>query len=150
MAWWIWLCIAVGLILVESFTLDLVAIWFAAAAAVLTIVSAVFPQLFVVWEILIFLVVSAGLLLSTRKLVKKLMKRGDNQETNLELLLNHTGVVVESIDNDAATGAVKINGLVWSARSAGGEQLSEGELVVILQIQGNKLIVAKKQKEEHK
>jgi len=150
MAWWIWLCIAVGLILVESFTLDLVAIWFAVAAAVLTIVSAVFPQLFVVWEILIFLVVSAGLLLSTRKLVKKLMKRGDNQETNLELLLNHTGVVVESIDNDAATGAVKINGLVWSARSAGGEQLSEGELVVILQIQGNKLIVAKKQKEEQK
>lgn len=150
MAWWIWLCIAVGLILVESFTLDLVAIWFAAAAAVLTIVSAVFPQLFVVWEILIFLVVSAGLLLSTRKLVKKLMKRGDNQETNLELLLNHAGVVVESIDNDAATGAVKINGLVWSARTAGGEQLSEGELVVILQIQGNKLIVAKKQKEEHK
>ena len=150
MAWWIWLCIAVGLILVESFTLDLVAIWFAVAAAVLTIVSAVFPQLFVVWEILIFLVVSAGLLLSTRKLVKKLMKRGDNQETNLELLLNHTGVVVESIDNDAATGAVKINGLVWSARTAGGEQLSEGELVVILQIQGNKLIVAKKQKEEHK
>ncbi len=150
MVWWIWLCIAAGLIFLEVLTVDLIAIWFAVSAAVMTIVSAVFPQLFVVWEIGIFLVVSVILLLSTRKFVKKLMKRGENQETNLELLLNHTGVVVETIDNDSAKGAVKINGLTWSARTASGEQLSEGELVTILQIQGNKLIVAKKRQEEEK
>lgn len=144
MSWLVWLCIMLVLLGIEMCTVDLVAIWFACSALVMVIISAIFPQMLWGWQFFIFLVISAILLLSTRKFVKKLMRRKKGQETNLELILNHTGRVVEAIDNDLEQGAVKINGIVWSARSKGGEKLAVDELVVIIQIQGNKLIVEKK------
>ena len=144
MSWLVWLCIMLVLLGIEMCTVDLVAIWFACSALVMVIISAIFPQMLWGWQFFIFLVISVILLLSTRKFVKKLMRRKKGQETNLELILNHTGRVVEAIDNDLEQGAVKINGIVWSARSKGGEKLAVDELVVIIQIQGNKLIVEKK------
>ena len=144
MSWLVWLCIMLVLLGIEMCTVDLVAIWFACSALVMVIISAIFPQMLWGWQFFIFLVISAILLLSTRKFVKKLMRRKKGQETNLELILNHPGRVVEAIDNDLEQGAVKINGIVWSARSKGGEKLAVDELVVIIQIQGNKLIVEKK------
>ena len=53
-------------------------------------------------------------------------------------------MVVEDIKNIEGLGAVKINGLVWSARSQDGEDISVGEIVVIKKIEGNKTIVKKK------
>ena len=141
MSWLIWLGVMIALIAVELFTVDLVAVWFALSALVMVIITAVFPEMFFVWQFCIFLVLSAALLLSTRKMVKRLMRRKKDQETNLELIVNHTGRVVEEINNDLELGAVKINGIVWSARSENGEIIAENKLVRILQIKGNKLIV---------
>ena len=41
-------------------------------------------------------------------------------------------------------GAVKINGLEWSARALKEEVIEKGEIVRIVQINGNKAIVDKK------
>ena len=76
-------------------------------------------------------------------MVKKFLKRRQDQETNLDLVVNHKGRVMEEINNDYETGAVKINGIVWSARSANGEIVEIDALVNVLQIKGNKLIVEK-------
>lgn len=146
MAWIVWLVITIALIVIEILTTELVAVWFAAASAILTIVSAIFPQLGVVWQVLIFVVISAASLLATRKAVKKFTARKKGQETNLELVVGHTGMVVEDIQNDLEKGSVKINGLIWNARSIGGEQISRDELVTVKEIQGNKLFVVKKEK----
>ncbi len=145
MAWLIWLGVMIALLFVELATVDMVAIWFAAASLVMVAVTAIFPDLFWVWQFCIFLAVSAVLLFSTRKIVKRLMKRKNDQETNLELVINHTGRVVEEIDNDREAGAVKINGIVWSARSENGDPIAADVLVTVLEIKGNKLIVTKKQ-----
>ena len=144
MAWLIWLGVAVGLLLIEFITVDMIAIWFAAASLVMVVVTAIFPDMFWVWQFCIFLAIAALLVLSTRKFVKKFMKHKKNQETNLELVINHTGRVVEKIDNDLEVGAVKINGVVWSARSENGEPIAADELITVLEIKGNKLIVVKK------
>ena len=142
MLWmWIWFGIAVALLIVELATTELVAVWFSAAALVLGVIVAIFPTLDIVWQVLIFVVLSAALVAATRPLVKKLMKRGKNRETNLELIVNHKALVVEEINNDMEQGAVKINGLVWNARAENGETIVKDTLVVVKNIQGNKAIV---------
>ena len=148
MAWLIWLGVAVALLVIEVLTVDLIAVWFALSALVMVIVTAIFPQMFFVWQLLIFIILTAVLLISTRKLVKGFLKRRKGQETNLELILNHQGRVVEEINNDLEVGAVKINGIVWSARSQKGETIAKDELVIVLEIKGNKLIVEKNKKEK--
>lgn len=149
MSWIIWLCATLVLLGVEFFTVELIAVWFACSALVMVIITAIFPELFFVWQFCIFLVLATILLLSTRKIVKKLMVRKKDQETNLGLIINHTARVEEEIDNALEAGAVKINGIVYTARSENGEKVAVGESVTVVQIKGNKLIVIKnKQKGE--
>ena len=147
--WWIlWLGLAVALLGVELVTSDLVSIWLAVAAFLLGIVTAIFPWLHWGWQIFIFAILSAVLLILTRPLVKKFLKKRKSQETTLELILDHVGIVDEDIHNDLALGAVRINGLVWSARSEDGSEIEKGEFVVVQNISGNKLIVKKREIKE--
>lgn len=145
---WLWFGLTVGLLTVEIATTELVAVWFAVSALILGVVTAFFPSLGVVWQIVIFVVLSVILVLATRPLVKKIMKRNKNKETNLELVLNHTAVVVEEICNDLEKGAVKINGLIWNARAQDGENIKKDELVTVKEIRGNKAVVVKNEKVE--
>ncbi len=149
MDWWVlWIGLAVVLFIVELTTTDLVAVWFALASLVLAIVTAIFSKLSVVWQVVIFVALSALLVILTRRFVRKLLQRRKDQETNLELVVNHTAMVVEDIDNDREAGAIKINGLIWSARSADGEKIGKEALVTVCEIKGNKAIVVKKQEQE--
>lgn len=141
---WIWFIVAVAFLIIEALTVDLVSVWFAASALIMGVVAAIFPELDVWWEIGIFVALSFVLVLSTRKLVKKFFKRKKGQETNLELNIGHTAIVVEEIDNLHEKGSVKINGLVWTARSETGEVIEEGALVVFKSISGNKAFVERK------
>lgn len=144
MFWIIWIIAAVILLGIEFATVDFVAIWFGISAIVLTVLTAIFQELDFVWQLLIFVALATILLFATRPFVKKFLKRKDSQETNLELVLNHTGIVVEPINNDLSIGAVKINGLIWSARAFDNQEIEDGVLVVVKEIQGNKLIVERK------
>ena len=141
---WIWFIVAVAFLIIEALTVDLVSVWFAASALIMGVVAAIFPELDVWWEIGIFVALSSVLVLSTRKLVKKFFKRKKGQETNLELNIGHTAIVVEEIDNLHEKGSVKINGLIWTARSENGEVIEEGALVVFKSISGNKAFVERK------
>lgn len=138
---WVWFGLCVALIGVECLTVDLVAVWFAVASLIMGIIVAIFPTLDIWWQILIFLAISSILVVLTRPLVKKFLKRNRAQETNLELIINHVGVVTESINNDLQQGAVKINGLIWSARSSDNGIIAPDTLVIVKEIVGNKLIV---------
>jgi membrane protein implicated in regulation of membrane protease activity len=141
---WIWFIVAVAFLIIEALTVDLVSVWFAASALIMGVVAAIFPELDVWWGIGIFVALSFVLVLSTRKLVKKFFKRKKGQETNLELNIGHTAIVVEEIDNLHEKGSVKINGLIWTARSENGEVIEEGALVVFKSISGNKAFVERK------
>ena len=142
LAMWIWFGVAVALLTVELATVDLVAVWFAASALVLGVLTGIFPTMHFGWQIGIFAVLSTGLLFATRPLVKKFLARRKNSETNLELIIGHKALVVEEI-NDFEQGAVRINGLVWTARSQDGGVIEKDTLVTIKEIRGNKAIVSK-------
>ena len=139
---WFWLSLAIALTVVELSTTQLVSIWFAAGAAVTCLVKAVFPGIGMPWQILIFVVVSGGLLVATRPLVKKFLhQKTREKETNLELVLGKEAIVVEEINNILGKGAVKISGLVWSARSYNDSVIPVDAIVVFEKIDGNKAIV---------
>ncbi len=144
---WIWLCLAILLVIVELVTTQLVCVWFALSAMVTATITAIFKDMGfgIAWQIVVFVLLSIALLFATRPLVKKLLKRrSEKQKTNLELYIGKEAVVVEDIDNIKGEGAVKINGIVWSARTNDGSPLKRDEIVIFKEINGNKAIVERK------
>lgn len=142
---WFWLSLAILLAVIELSTVQLVSIWFAAAAAVLAIVKGIFPQLSIGWQVAIFVLISVLLFVSTRPFVKRFLERkGEMQKTNLDLVVGKDAIVVEEINNIKGEGAVKVNGMVWSARSSSGDSIPVDTIVVFKEINGNKAIVERK------
>ena len=88
----------------------------------------------------LFVAVSVVALLATKPLVKKYL-RPRIQATNADRCVGRTGVVLEDIDNLAATGQVRVCGSVWSARSTDGAPIAAGTTVVVDRIEGVKLMV---------
>ena len=145
---WFWLSLAIALVVVELSTTQLVSIWLALGAGITAIITAIVKSfggnLPVVWQFVIFIASAAILLASTRRLVKRFLKKNKNQETNLELNLDKVAVVTERIDNVKGEGTIKINGLEWSARSLDDSVIEKDELVIFKEIKGNKALVIKK------
>ena len=134
-----WFIAMVAMIDVELATVSLTCIWFAlgALAALIAALCGAPIWLQVVW----FLVVSVLALVATRPLVKKYIN-GKTVPTNADMLIGMTCVVMEPISNLSETGAVKVGGKVWTARSDDGTVFAPGEKVVAVRIEGVKLIVA--------
>ena len=62
--------------------------------------------------------------------------------TQADMLIGQECIVTELIDNVAGTGAVSVGGKVWTARTENeGVRLQEGDLAVVVRIEGVKLIV---------
>lgn len=137
---WLWLCAAVLFGVVEGVTAGLVSVWFAVGS-----VGAFFAAmggLSVTVQLVIFAAVSAAALAVTRPLVVR-FGRERHVPTNLDRVIGRTAQVSEDIDNDAATGAVYVDGKTWTARSAGGEAIPAGSRVEIQRMEGVKLFVKK-------
>ena len=134
-----WLVAMVALMVVEFSTVSLTCIWFALGALAALIASLCGAPIWlqVVW----FLVVSVLALIATRPLVKKYIN-GKTTPTNADMLIGQTCIVTEPISNLSETGAVKIGGKVWTARSDDGTVFAPGEMVAAVRIEGVKLIVA--------
>ena len=144
---WIWLCLMIALVVIELATTQLICVWFAFGAMVTSILTAIFGDMGfgLGWQIIVFTFISVAFLFATRPFVKKILKkRTEGQKTNLELYIDKEALVTEDIDNIKGEGAVKINGIVWSAKSKNGEAISNGEIVIFREIIGNKAIVERK------
>ena len=134
-----WLVAMVVLLILEVSTVSLTCIWFALGALAALIAGLCNAPIWlqVVW----FLIVSVLALIATRPLVKKYVN-GKTTPTNADMLIGQTCVVMEPISNLSETGAVKIGGKIWTARSEDGTVFAPGEKVVAVSIEGVKLIVA--------
>lgn len=135
----IWLGVLILAALVEVFSVQLLAIWFCFGALV-SMIAAYFG-LDPMWQIVLFLVVSIILILSTRRVVKKILTP-KLQRTNADRLIGMECVVTENIDNIEGKGAAKVSGQDWTARAVRDDiKLYIGDKAVIREISGVKLIV---------
>lgn len=134
-----WVVALVVFLIVEAVTAGLVSIWFVFGSLVALICAALGAA---VWlQIFWFVIVSVAALVLTRPLVKRYVD-SRSVATNADRSIGRAAVVTERIDNLAATGAVKLDGVVWTARSTDDAVAIEtGERVTVRAIEGVKLIV---------
>ena len=137
-----WIAALILFVVVEAVTVGLASIWFAIGALAALICALLHGPVWlqVVW----FLAVSLATLILTRPMVKKYMK-GKVVPTNADRNIGRTAAVIERIDNLAGTGAVRIDGVTWTARSADEQKTIEaGAMVTVREIRGVKLVVEPK------
>ena len=143
MPWvYIWLGVTVAALVVEFVTLDMVSIWFSAGGLVAMILALLDVSYEI--QIVVAVVVSLICVLSLRKISLKWLNR-TNEKTNLDLIIGKKFKLLTKITQDEV-GTVKINGIVYSAKSVDNKEIEENEYVKILKIEGNKLIVEKENK----
>lgn len=133
-----WAVLLLALIILEASTAQFVSIWFAGGALCALICAMCGAEIWI--QIVTFFVVTVILLFATKKIVRKL--KGSNiEKTNVDSLIGQSAKVCEKISNLNGQGAVKLGGMVWSARSENGEEIEENETVCVVRIDGVKLIV---------
>ena len=137
---YIWMAVIILCVAVEAFTLDLCAIWFAVGGVAALIAASL--SLEVSSQLVIFVLFSAVLLALVRPFCRKFLKT-KNEPTNADRIIGETAVVTEQIDNIRETGAVKILGSIWTARSVDDSVIEEGMTVKVVAIRGVKAVVQK-------
>ena len=135
----VWLIAMIVLLAVEAVVPGLISIGFALGALAALVSALLHAPLWL--QIVWFLVVSVAALALTRPLAKKYIN-SRTQPTNADMLIGKECIVRESIDNVRGTGSVSVGGKVWTARTENeGVRLQEGDLAVVVRIEGVKLIV---------
>ena len=138
--WYIWL-IAAGVFFVsEMATEGFLICWLGVGALLAMLTSFICNNVFI--QTLVFVVSSVLLILLTKPLVHKYMKNSKTVVTNSNALIDKTGIVTIAINSLEATGQVKVNGEIWSAKSEENTIIEKDTKVKILKIDGVKLVVA--------
>ena len=133
-----WLALIGVFIVLEAATVNLVSVWFI-GGAVAGLVCAILGA-GTLLQVTVFILVSALMLALLRPVLKKYL-RVKPTKTNADRLVGQEALVTEEIDNLRETGAIRINGVLWTAKSADDTQIPIGTRVVIERIEGAKVYV---------
>ena len=134
-----WLVAMIVFILAEASTVTLVSVWFAAGALAAVAVALVGGG--VGLQVTVFLATASLLLILLRNAVRKYFQPRIVR-TNVDAIAGTTGLVITPINNVAALGRVKLNGMEWSARSTDGSHIPEGALIRVDRVEGVKVFVS--------
>lgn len=137
--WMLWLGIAILFLIVEGMTVEIVSIWFAAASLICMALDLLGLNIY--WQLGAFLTTSILLILFTRPIITKHLKRNESK-TNVDSLIGDIATITKEILPDDR-GEAKLKGQYWLAVSANNEKIEENSKVSIIAIEGNKLIVKK-------
>ena len=135
----VWIAAAVVFAIAEAATVSLVSVWFVGGALLALGASALG------WGVpaqLAVFVLSTGALLAVFWPLAKKSNQKRRVRTNADRLIGRQVLVTEAVDNLHETGAVRVNGVEWTARAPSDAVLPAGTLVTIERIEGAKLFVA--------
>lgn len=133
----IWAALIVGFAIFEGMTLGLTSIWFA-IGSIFALIAAMLKLPFIV-QVVVFLASSIIMLIYTKPIVQKQLKVGATK-TNVEELIGMKAFVVKRIE-EHQPGQVKVKGQIWTAISEDGHEIEVNEEVVVVLVEGVKLIV---------
>jgi membrane protein implicated in regulation of membrane protease activity len=139
----VWSVLFVLTLIVEFSTDALVSIWFAIGALVAAGVTYI-PGMPWWGELLVFLGVSLLSFAIIKPILGRKMLR-IRSKTNIDALLNHKALVIKRI-SQFEKGEVKVGDVIYNAiKRESDPEIEIGDVVVILSVQGNKLLVQKTQ-----
>jgi len=137
---YIWIALAIVMVLVEITTVQLVSVWFM-VGALCAALTTLFTDSIVI-QLAVFVGVSLLALLVTRPLVRRLKENRVQLRTNIDRLPGEKGVMLKPVENTESVGQAKVLGKVWSVKTDN-PPLKEGDTVRVIAVDGVKLIVEK-------
>ena len=137
---YIWLVIAIIFLVLEAITVGLTCIWFAAGALAAFLVSGLIHAPF--WEAVIGIAVSILLLFLMRLIAEKYIPSTKIEKTNFDRIIGMEGIVTEEINHIKGTGAVMVDGKVWTAVSKENTVFKKYDTVRVDEIRGVKVYVS--------
>lgn len=140
-AWVTWVGVAVLLSVAELLSLDLVLLMFGIGALAGAAASAAGLAFWV--SLLVFGVVSVGLLFFARPPMVARLHAGPTLTTGHHALVGRTGVVLEPVGPFG--GRISLASEVWSARTDGDAELEPGAEVVVTRIDGATAVITPKE-----
>ncbi len=135
--WVIWIAIGIICIIIEIFTPGFLFLSFGVGAIITGLAAIIIPSL--AFQILTFAIVTFIIFMLSRKFSKKLIST-NYEETNVKALIGKTGKVTKEIPANEK-GYVKIGGEEWAAVSKDNKKIDKDMLVMVNDIEGNKVIV---------
>lgn len=143
--WYIWLIAAGIFFIAEIATTGFLIFWLGLGSLLAMIISFFTDSILI--QTTIFVISSVILILLTKPIINKYVDKGESFVTNAYSLIGKIGIVTTPINAVEATGQVKVNGEIWSAKAD--TDIIEGTEVEVLKIDGVKLIVTPKVKVVH-
>lgn len=141
---YIWFLALIVFAVLEAATAGLVSIWFAAGALAGTIAALLGGPIWL--QVALFLVVSAVMIALIRPLADKYITPKKTR-MNADRHIGRICLVQEEINDLHETGAVKLDGVIWTARTGTSAVIPAGATVKILELQGAKLLVEQENEE---
>ena len=137
--WVFWLIAAGVFFIIEMATIGFLVFWLGIGALLAMVTSFITDSILI--QALVFIITSTLLLIFTRPLVDKFIKVPKEVKTNAYSIIGKKGIVISKINNIEGTGQIKIDGDVWSAKSATDEDIPENTEIEIVEIDGVKAVV---------
>jgi len=136
---YVWLGIIIASAVIEFTTFEMAGIWFVAGGILALLLASIGVS--IEWQIMAFVLLSLVLLLALRKICLKFLLKRDNERTNIDAIINQQEKLLEDIMPNKP-GSLKINDVVWTAVAKDKNlTINKGADVVIVKVQGNKLVV---------
>ena len=142
MDWWIiWLAIGLLFLIIEIMSAGFLFLSFGIGAIVTGLVARLFPSIPV--QVIIFSITTLITFLFVKRFANYLLKPARILPSNVDALINQHGQVTRTIE-PGKKGYVKVGSEEWSAISDNqNETFQVGETVVVLRLEGNKVVVKK-------
>lgn len=139
---WIFWLIAAGIFfIIEMATIGFLVFWLGIGALLAMVTSFLTDSILI--QVIVFVITSILLLIFTRPLVNKFVKVPKEVKTNAYSIIGKKGIVISAINNIEGSGQIKIDGEVWSAKSANDDNIAKDTEVEIIEIDGVKAVVKK-------
>ena len=136
---WIWLIIFVITTLITLKVKDIDALWFSLGSIVTIIISIIFKQLDLLYQLLIFIIITIVPLLTLSKLIKRRHKKEKIQEAS-NVLIGQKVLIVEDC-NEFTKGSATLNDQVWVTICQSGHSVKKGDEAIIVAVDNKKLII---------
>ena len=134
----IWIAVFAVALIWEIISLGLTSIWFCGGAIVASIAGFMGANYYV--QIVLFIVVSAVLLIALRPIAKKkLIVSG--APTNIDRNIGSKVKILETVNPSEGTGLIKIGDVEWRAVSEDGRVISKDSFAEITKIEGTKVFL---------
>ena len=137
--WCFWLIVAGIFFIIEISTVGFLVFWLGIGALLAMLTT--FLTESIVIQTIVFVVSSSILIPLTKPLADKLINKKNSISTNAYSLIGQHGIVIIDINPIEATGQVKVNGEIWSAKTEHNINIQAGTEITVSKIDGVKLVV---------